>query len=506
MGIKTGRDTSEVIPLNVIMSLQSFKILKYSKIKENPILSASVYYEIALRNKNNNSLRDLIDRQIIKGKEVGSDSYIYKSDKSFLRTKVLQQDSFLLELTMESCVPIIPQSFIEQNLKEGMVLVSKDSNIGEVAYLEKDYPDHMLSAGINAITIKNMPFYVIAFLKHPFFKVQLNHKVPQGSIIKHAKDLYLDCKIPFPNNRVDETIHFVEEITKAIVRREIAIRNKYAEMSNIYQQELINNCKKSKFNYHFPKYSEIKQSSRLDSGIYEKEYLELIDLIKNYDKGFFTIPLDHIEGGSTPRPRIMGKGNKKWITPVSFNEFGYLADYEPILCKESNITKDCAIIKNRTLKEKLGRHVGTAMFYNFSQFGLAHHSQGCYRIENYLTDELKFIALTLNTILYRKICGFISLGGKMREIRSNQFSSIPFPKFDDKTRHKLIERYDNDLTTGKKVTIKNFQSFDEKNLHNTGILQLASQIVFLKSQLHNILDKIITDEPIYHNIISITMP
>jgi len=41
----------------------------------------------------------------------------------------LQQDTFLLDITKESVVPIVPQSFIDQKLRKGLVLISKDSNI-----------------------------------------------------------------------------------------------------------------------------------------------------------------------------------------------------------------------------------------------------------------------------------------------------------------------------------------------------------------------------------------
>ena len=39
------------------------------------------------------------------------------------------------------------------NLKEGDLLISKDSNIGEIVILDKDYPNHMLSSALYRLPV-----------------------------------------------------------------------------------------------------------------------------------------------------------------------------------------------------------------------------------------------------------------------------------------------------------------------------------------------------------------
>ena len=156
------------------MNKLTYKIISYSQIKNKTSLSSADYTGFIIINKNSKELRSLIKKKFVKGKEVGSNSYVTKSSKFFLRTKSLQEETFLLDTGVEAAIPIVPTVFVNNHLKTGLVIISKDSNIGEVAFLEKDYLNHMLCAGLIGIKIKKNPFYVLAFLKNKFFKNQLN--------------------------------------------------------------------------------------------------------------------------------------------------------------------------------------------------------------------------------------------------------------------------------------------------------------------------------------------
>jgi len=472
-------------------------VMRYSDISEKLSFSPSSYETVSITNNNCHKLHDLISSDLKKGQEVGSDAYIHKSNRFFLRTKALQAGSYLLDITQESSVPMIPQSFVDHKLRKGQILISKDSNIGEVAYLDRDYPAHMMSAGLMSFEIKNNPFYVLAMMKDPSFKKQLNSMVPTGTTIKHAKRIFLDCRIPFPNCRSTEMIKFIEETTKAIIRREVAIRANYRQIGDVFEGELFGSCKPKDFTHYMPRYSEINSDDlRLDTGIYEREYLRLISCIESYANGSFKIPLARIKAGSTPKNRRLNRGYKKWITPTIFGELGFFTADERIHCTENNITRDCVIIKNRTLKEKLGRFVGTAVFYDFEKMHLGHHNQGCYRVEDYSSEDLKYIALVLNTQVYRKLCGYISLGSKMREIKMNQFAAIPFPNIGPKVQGVLVEYYyhDIDIPNNRIIHIERLEDFDLANINQFGILQLAGQMHFLQKLLSTAIKNIFDDK------------
>ena len=164
---------------------------------------------VDIKNKNNKPLKELLERELKysdKGTEVGSNNYISKSSHFFIRAKALQSYSFLPYWNKETRIPIAPISYIEQDLKQGDILISKDSNIGETIILDKDYPNHMTSGALYKLPIIKMKYYILAFLKHNFFQKQLDLLVPKGCTIRHAKKLFLDCKIPFPNQKNDQEV------------------------------------------------------------------------------------------------------------------------------------------------------------------------------------------------------------------------------------------------------------------------------------------------------------
>lgn len=81
-----------------------------------------------------------MDRELTRsdlGNEVGSENYVSSSSYSFIKTKALQQESYLLDKSSDAFQYITPQSFVDMKLKEGDVIISKDSNVGEIVILEK---------------------------------------------------------------------------------------------------------------------------------------------------------------------------------------------------------------------------------------------------------------------------------------------------------------------------------------------------------------------------------
>lgn len=136
-------------------------------------LSASQYNKVIIPNDNCKLVRDFLTRNLVRGDlgvEVGATNYIDKSPYRFIRTKALQAHSFLLDITKETALPILPNIFVQMNLKKGDLLISKDSNIGEIVILDKDYPNYMLSGAIYKLPIKEKwKYYLLSFIKHDIF-------------------------------------------------------------------------------------------------------------------------------------------------------------------------------------------------------------------------------------------------------------------------------------------------------------------------------------------------
>ena len=215
-------------------------------VEKDYTLSSSQYMDLIMPNKNYKLVSDLLDRKLERkdlGAEVGTLNYIGQSTHFFVRTKALQNHTFLPEVTTETALPIMPNSFIQMNLKEGDLIISKDSNIGEIVILDKDYPNHMISGAIYRLPVTTNKYYLLAFIKHKIFREQLDFMVPKGATIRHAKTMFLDCKIPLPNFNIDNVINYVEVLTQAIINKEKLIKERHEVILKTIEKELLSNQK-----------------------------------------------------------------------------------------------------------------------------------------------------------------------------------------------------------------------------------------------------------------------
>lgn len=258
----------------------------------NFTLSPSVYKVLNIPNTNCVPVKNFLFRNLSRkdlGHDVGSVNYIPQSTHYFLRTKALQSYSYIPEFNSESLVPIFPQSFLQMNLKKGDIIISKDSNIGEIIILDKDYPNYMLSGALYRLPIVENKFYLLAFLKHPIFREQLDYLVPKGATIRHAKTLFLDCLIPLPNLNVENVVLYIENLMRAIIEKEILIKERYNNIISIFDTEIKNNQNNFTYVFSYPRLSEVRSSNRLDAKIYSPEFKGKYSLIKNYIHGVKTI-------------------------------------------------------------------------------------------------------------------------------------------------------------------------------------------------------------------------
>ena len=184
--------------------------------------SATQYKTFYIKNSNTIPVSEFLYRNLNRkdlGYEVGSNAYVEKSQYKFIKTKALQPETYLLDINKESVQDIIPNAYMECELKQGDLLISKDSNVGEIAILDKDYPNTMLCGGIYKLPVIKNKYYLLAFIKSELFRQQIDFLVPRGSTIRHGKTKFLDCLIPMPNKNRKETILYIELLMQAIINK-----------------------------------------------------------------------------------------------------------------------------------------------------------------------------------------------------------------------------------------------------------------------------------------------
>lgn len=460
-------------------------------------LSPSMHKIFIASNANTKTVRDFLSRDLLRtdlGTEVGSINYVKGSLKYFIKTKALQSHSYLPLFSNESVENIHPGSFINHSLQKEDIIISKDSNIGEVIILDKDYPHHMLSGALYKLPIVVNKFYLLAFLKHRFFREQLDSIVPKGVTIRHAGTKFLDCEIPLPNKNVDKTVSFVESLMQLIINCEIEIQSKYSKIDKLIEEELLGNqLNKNNFNYQYPTFEDVNLNKRLDTRTYSEQFKQIDFAIKNYNLGYYFIESTKLKSGNTPSVRHISNEETlmkyRWITPTNCSDYGYIMINEYInMLTKNNINENAMLLINRTSRGGVGEYVGIATFYDIKEYGKGHHNQGIYRVTGYGDNDLIFMTCFMNSQIMRKYCSSICVGSKMKEIKLNQFLNIPFPRFKEDIKAQIIKLFINDVP----MTQDNIDGIS-KSLSDIGIYKLHILLNRLKLQLNNTLDMIVND-------------
>lgn len=458
------------------------------------LLSSSLHKQINVANKNYLPLKSLLSRELSRndlGKEVGSINYVSGSNFFFTKTKALQAYSFLPVLNSESTESIMPQAFVDHNLKAGDIILSKDSNIGETVILDKDYPNYMLSGALYKLPLNEYDkYYILAFIKHRYYREQLNRLVPKGATLRHAGTKFLDCNIPFPVNNKEAIVNYVSNITKKIVEIEIEIKKRDSEINDIIETELVKNQNTSAiYKFSHATYNQLTIGKRLDTGVYSDTFQRITHLLTNYKGGVFYVDADKLRSGSTPKIRDISnysEGCLRWITPTNCSDWGFIQTHEKISTPtKNNLNEDAVLLINRTSRGGKGEYVGIGTFYDYNTYGDGHHNQGIYRITGYSKELLVFITTFMNTKMMRKYCSALSVGSKMKEIKSEQFLSIPIPVLDSKVLKRVYKLF---YTEDFDRSIENILSLQT---HNVGLFHLSVAESILTQYLNSVLDMII---------------
>lgn len=490
------------------------KLIKFSQIEKNKKLSPSNYNIIPIKNKNIKLIRDLLTDYII-GKEVGSDYYLsFDSGFKFIRTKAVQSHSYLPNInTYTEAQPILPSAFdsyieyyenkdISFELNKGDILIVKDSNVGEVVYINKNLNQHIISGGlVKLIFDEELKYYIFAMMKSNFFKEQLYLLTPKGSTLKHAKTLWLDLKIPFPNQNEEIIIEYISLLVKSIINHDEAIRNKYHNIMSLIENEINNNQKDISFTFNFPKFSEIQDKKRLDASIYSKYLKNEEFLLKNYKYGFkYFEKLDFEIGrgqnlqfsaiGPILESNIRKNGFYECIKPKSISIYGtvltreYIGNYHDLktLNKGDIVFGAEGFEKGRSLIIFDEDDVIT----NIHGITLTHR-------EHDLLESI-FVKCFLDYLRKIGLIDIYATGTNGGSIAIPYLKQLPFPIFPKIKKEEIKELYYKEYEYEESLNLSNFVELDDLMIKNTGIHQLEIQKNLMIEEVDRLRDLIINDE------------
>ena len=483
------------------------KIISYNDIVEHDFsLSSSRHKKFEITNQNCKLVKDFLTRALSRkylGVEVGSANYIGKSNHYFLRTKALQDHSYLPEITPETVLPIMPNCFVKMNLKAGDLIISKDSNIGEIVILDKDYPNVMLSGALYKLPVNQHKYYLLAMMKHNIFREQLDFIVPKGATIRHAKTLFLDCKIPMPSENTDNVIQFMENLTQAIVNKQRLIKERHQAILAAIEKELLDNQKDNIFSYDYPSINYIQENGRMDATFYSEYYKKLIFPVLNYSYGYTPLTEQGLELKPGPSLEI------KLLETRIDSDYFIKGFYRLITPKQ--------ILNTGVINKE--RFIGTPKKIPTIKFGdILFGESGTGRTMVYLDDCNNTInnahahilrpikdkctldkAITIRSIMqYYKEKGItdcLTVGGNGGHLSPSYFDRVFIPNFPTEKQQEITKLYHNPITYDvKNATLDNFLELDNEFNSQAGIYELDKTAKQLQIILNQTIENIINDE------------
>lgn len=485
-------------------------IPQYTTINEiaqkNFSVSATQYKTFCINNKNCKFLSELLDRDLLRcdlGSDVGSENYVDASNYYFIKAKALQPETMLLNITKESYQPISPFKFVQMNLQAGDILISKDSNVGEIAILDKDYPNAMLCGAIYRLPITKYKYYLLAMIKSDLFRQQIDFLIPRGSTIRHGKTQFLECQIPFPNVSAEHTIKYIELLTKAIIQKEAKIQSLHKQIISSIEYELQNNQKDEKFTFSPPTLNEILLLDRMDSCLFTYEFKKKEFLIKNYIYGTSTV---HelgfkISRGQNLQISSIGKSIQtkekrpnyyKLILPKHISIYGTVKEDEYLgNPNDLKTLKIGDIIFGAEGNEK-GRSI--AIIEDVDRTITNIHGITL----NQQSHDIKkgiFVKLFLDYLRNQGMIDAYAVGGNGGSLAIKYWDFLKFPNFPETIEDKIVELYHNPKYTydASNCSLKSFRKYDESFNKKAGIYEIQKSLNHLQNKLNSAIQNIAND-------------
>lgn len=473
---------------------------------KNYTLSATQYKRLCVTNDNLHPVANLLDRNLERtdlGCEVGAGNYVDNSKYIFIKTKALQSESFLLCEENSAMQCISPKSFIDMQLKEGDILISKDANVGEIAILEKDFPNAMLCGGIYRLPIMKNKYYFLAFVKSNLFRQQIDFLVPRGSTLRHGKTIFLNCCVPFPKTNTDKVIKYVEILVKTIIKKENEIRQRHYTAMKIIRDELLSNSKDAKFQFALPRIKDILCVDRMDSRLFSKKFKEYEFNVKNYKYGFSTI---HELGFKPSRGQNLQVSNIGESIYSSQYRPGYYTLILPKFISKYGTVTTSAFLGNpnslKTLKKgeiifgAEGNEKGRSLVVIEEQERTITNIHGLTLTQS-SCDLSKGIFVKLFLDYYRSngMIDAYAVGSNGGSLAIKYWDYLKFPNFPKKQEQELTKYYySGNEWNPSECNMENFEIYDQGFNMTAGIYELDKSMKYIRNKLDNAIEKIINDE------------
>jgi len=468
--------------------------------------SPSMYQGETVLTKSYKVLNEFLDQDnpYNKGYEPGSKAYLskgYNSKYRFVRTKGITEEFYHIYLKGESILSLNPNYLGETTLQTGDVLLSKDSNIGQVAVVpDGDWSNTYFSGGIVKLNIVVNKEYLLGYMKTKGFIKQIEGNTPKGATIRHAGTRWLKAKIPFPNQKEEsKIIESISTLVKLVSHAELCIISKSEKIKTLVDYELKNNQKSDKQISSGIDFQKVKDSGRFDAAFHSIKCRSLLYLADNYIHGSTTF--DAIGFNVIPGPTLEIKIIKKRIDsntylpgyynlflPRNISEYGTMIrkpflgtpaelpylEYGDVLVGEAGFKKGRSTI-----------YTGKEKFATTNAHGLI------IRRNKHDIEESCYVRSILDWYRSTGLFDLIAVGGSGGHLSPSYFPLLKLPKFKKSFKRKLHKLYYFEPDKFPKYTVKDEWTNSMFNLHESmGIFDLHKINQVRKDLLEDVFEKL----------------
>lgn len=470
---------------------------KIKDIKSDGFMLAPVRFKEVYMSKSSEFLLDLF--------KISKDSISIKNEKK--RFKYVEIGSINTETGSVESEARMPSDISVDSpllLKKNDILISTvRTYLGGIGKINTDEELVASKALIVLRDLKeNYNFnYIFGVMRSDFFISQISLILNSGVYPRMDKEALAQIKIPFPttsNNQEPKLIEIlIANLIENITNKEYQIKIKNNEIDKLIQKELnMNSLKINKYDY--PKISEIKESNRLDTGLYSSKHKESCFIIENYVNGFVSLSDHQVITGRTPKDYFYT--NKKqdntylWLTPKNIK--GRIIKSKKYLHTKQNTN----IQKNDILFTAIGtNNQGHVSIYKGDEKSYINQNTCAIRIDDNSIDNC-FALCFLSSFHSKEIIKNLTSNGSVPALYPTEIKKLKIPKFDKNKQHEISLLYFNNLKKEENNNLKNYIKNEIERNKKIGIYQLNIELFQLKEKLNETIRKIVMNEHIDMNL------
>lgn len=340
--------------------------------------------------------------------------------------------------------------------------------------------------------------YVYSFLRTDFFVEQVWSMLNRGLYPRMDKGALDKILIPIAEDK--RVIRYVSAITQAIIEKDKAIRERHDAITSTIEEELSTNNRGKAFHYAFPVISEIKESSRFDSGLYCTGFRSFKHRVDGYKRGTTCLSKMGVRTRRGPNLAVSVIGRSLYseepkpgwyqlIRPVNISKYGTLAQREWLgikktlpLVQQGDLIMGCeGFQKGRTI----------VMVDHIERCTTNFHGTVIYWPDSELW-QIIFLRCFLTFLREYGVIDWVGVGGSGGHMSPDYFDYLPIPKFPEDKQGEIARLYHHTAPPPPvKPTLDTFVDWHRRWNAGLGIWELDREMKALQRTLFEVQEQII---------------